>query len=625
MPLAQGGSDPTSWLGSTLEQAFLKFGVPDRLRVARGTEDWQDDVVFVYKDLELFWFKDRVWQVRVQSAYGVQLGDTAETVAALLGEPLHKRDKLLVYQLSGRAWPIRLRLGLDEAGRVLDLYIYRSDFRGCMAKVCLCLTGQTIAQDLEILEKYRSYIDLAELRVDFLDADERFYIRRFPELAGIPTILTVRRRGDGGCFAEGEGSRIVLLASGLAFADADRRRNFAYVDLEEDLDVPSLEEAARTFGTRIIRSFHEFQGMPENIASRILSLRRSGDEIAKVAVMPKNLGDLALMLRAAKESGDGEKIVLGMGPYGSVTRILAEKFGSFLSYTSPHPEFTVPSAAPGQLDPKELVELYRYRSIKASTRVFGIVGYPLLATSSPEIHNAAFKRANLDAVYLPFRTDSLSDFQELALELGVEGASVTIPFKEEVVPYLASRSAETEAISSCNTIVKTPSGWAGYNTDARGFSDSLLAFMGRKHLRGKKISIIGAGGVALSVASEIHRLGGRACVLNRTLVRAKLLAERYGFAWGSLDERGIELIDKYRDAIIQTTSVGMEGELDADPIELYHFRGKEYVMDLIYKPEKTQMLLRAEKAGCPILNGRNMLQRQAELQFKLFTGLDFPD
>lgn len=494
-----------------------------------------------------------------------------------------------------------------------------------MSKVCLCLTGKTIERDLQVLEKYRKWVDVVELRVDFLEPDERFHIRRFPELAGIPSILTVRRKVDGGHFVEGEGARIVLLASGLAYADADRRRNFAYVDIEEDLDVPSLEEAARTFGTRIIRSIHDFQGVPDDIPQRIRALRRNNDEIAMFAAMPHSLADVAKIFRVAKETPGEEKVIFGMGPFGVSTRILAERLGSVMSFTSPRDEKDLDCAGPGQLDPIELVETYRYRSLKPETRIFGIVGHPLTATASPDIHNPAFSRAGVNAVYVPFRTESLSDFFTLADEIELGGASVTIPHKESIVPFLNTRSVEVDAIGACNTIIRGPAGWSGYNADAAGFSDSLLAFMGKRHLRGKRVGIIGAGGVARAVAVEVHRLGGRACVLNRTPLRAKELAEPLKFAWGALDERGSELLDRYSDVIVQTTSVGMEPHVDADPIGLYRFSGREVVMDLIYKPEKTRMLLRAEAAGCAILNGRDMLDRQARSQFKLFTGTDFPD
>lgn len=494
-----------------------------------------------------------------------------------------------------------------------------------MAKICLCLTGKTLARDLEILEAYRSKVDLAELRVDYLDPPERFHIRRFPEMAGLPVVLTVRRRVDGGKFVEGEGARIVLLASGLAFADADRRRNFAYVDLEEDLDVPSLEEAARTFGTRIIRSCHDFQGVPPDLARRVRALRRSGDEIPKIAVMPRGLADVAAVFAASRECGDGERILLAMGPYGVPTRILAERAGSLMTYATPKGFPDLEPAGPGQLDPAELADVYRFRSVGKATAVYGIVGDPLAATSSPAIHNPAFGRAGVDAVYVPFRADGLDGFFALAEELDVQGVSVTIPYKESIIPRLRTRTAEVDSIGSCNTAVRSAAGWNGYNTDARGFSDSLLAFMGRTHLRGKRVAIIGAGGAARSVAAEVKRLGGRACVLNRTLVRAKEVAERFGFAWGCLDERGIDLMDGYSDVIVQTTSVGMTGCADDDPVALYRFRGREVVMDLIYSPERTPLLARAEASGCAVLNGRDMLERQARLQFKLFTGRDFPD
>ncbi len=494
-----------------------------------------------------------------------------------------------------------------------------------MAKICLCLTGSTIARNLEVLAKYRKWIDIAELRVDYLDPDERFHIRRFPSLAGVPTILTVRRKIDGGLYEEGEGARIVLLASGLVFADSDPRRNFAYVDLEEDLDVPSLEEAARTFGTRIIRSFHDFQGVPDKLTERIQALRRSGDEIAKAALMPKGPADVARVFAAARDSGVPEKVIIAMGPYGCPTRVLAERIGSVFTYTSPRDEPGMECAGPGQNDPRELSEIYHFKALKAKTRIFGIIGSPLSATSSPAIHNAGFAKCGLDAVYLPIRTEDLNEFSVLAKELELEGFSVTIPHKEAIIPRLAVPSADVEAIGACNTVIRTPERWIGYNTDAPGFSESLLAFIGRKNLRGKRISVIGAGGVARAVAYELRRLGGKACILNRTVVRAKDLANQYGFQWGALDDRYTNMIERFNDIIIQTSSVGMEGEIDADPIALYRFSGRELVMDLIYKPEKTKLLRRAEAAGCPILNGRDMLERQAKLQFRLFTGLDYPD
>jgi 3-dehydroquinate dehydratase/shikimate dehydrogenase len=84
------------------------------------------------------------------------------------------------------------------------------------------------------------------------------------------------------------------------------------------------------------------------------------------------------------------------------------------------------------------------------------------------------------------------------------------------------------------------------------------------------------------------------------------------------------MIEKYSDIIIQTSSAGMEPNVNQDPLEFYKFSGRETVMDLIYKPEKTLCLKRAEKAGCSILSGRDMFNRQARIQYSHFLNKEFP-
>ena len=492
-----------------------------------------------------------------------------------------------------------------------------------MAKICLCLTAKTISRDLEILNKYRKFTDLVELRVDCLDPDERLLIRRFPELAGLPVILTIRRDIDGGHFTGGEGARVKLLARGLAYANADRRFNFAYVDIEEDFDVPSLEEAARTFGTRVIRSCHNLKGVIDDIPAKIKSMQRAGDEIVKVAVMVKSTSDVLRVFKAAKTCAGQEKILICMGHYGIYSRILAERFGSFLSYSSALSESEVPGAA-GQIDVKELAELYRFRKITKKTKVFGIAGNPLKASISPWFFNTVFGIENADAVYVPFPTDSIAELLRLARGLEVEGLSITVPHKEAVLREISDWSEAVHSIGACNTINRLQDGWFGENTDCTGFSDSLLNFLNKKNLKHQKITIIGAGGAARAVAAEVHRLGGKALILNRTVQKAKDIASLYNFQWRGLDKNGIEMTAKYSDIIIQTSSVGMEGYEASDPLETYTFTGKEAVMDLIYTPAETPFLKRAAAAGCRTINGYDMVIRQACLQYVSFMGKEIP-
>jgi 3-dehydroquinate dehydratase/shikimate dehydrogenase len=508
------------------------------------------------------------------------------------------------------------------------------------AKICLCLTGKTLKRDLQVIEKYRKYIDLVELRVDCLDPPERFNLRPFPEQADIPVILAIRRKEDGGNWSGGESARITLLAKGLAFAQADRRRNFAYVDLEEDISIPGIEEAARAFGTRIIRSFHNIQGTDSDLSAKIRGLRRFGDEIAKVSVMANTLSDVQRLWQTAKNLQNMEKILISMGPLGVSTRILADRLGSYLTFTSAKDELGFPQAAPGQIDPKDLVECYRFRSLDAQkkkgekTALFGITGYPLTTTDSPKLHNARYARDSLDAVYLPFPAATITDFLSLADEIGLRGASVTVPHKEAILPHLAFASPEVKRIGACNTIVRRPDGWHGYNTDAEGFSSSLLAFIygedsgitdkqrAKRSLRGKKITVIGAGGAAKAIVAEIHRLKGKALILNRTPANAAELASRHGFHWGCFDESAAVRAAAFNDIIIQTTPIGMDGDT-GDPFPLYRFTGRELVCDIIYKPERTPFLRRAQEAGCRVLNGYDMLIRQAIGQHRLF--FDLPE
>ena len=492
-----------------------------------------------------------------------------------------------------------------------------------MAKTCLCLTKKTIAQNLELLNKYRKFTDLAELRVDCLDPDERLHMRRFPELAGLPVILTIRRSVDGGYYNGGEGARVKLLATGLAYANADRRFNFAYVDIEDDFDVPNLEEAARTFGTRIIRSCHNLDGVIDDIPAKIKSMKRVGDEIVKLALFVKSTNDVLRVYLASKEFKDPDKILICTGHYGVYSRILAEKFGSFLTYSSALAESEV-LAASEQVDIRELDELYHFRKITKQTKVYGIAGYPLKTTVSPWFFNTIFALENTDAVYVPFPVDSIIDFMKLAKELDIQGLSITMPCKEAVLPYLVKSSDIVQSIGACNTMFRFSDGWFGDNTDNSGFSESLLKFLNRKNLRFKKITIIGAGGAARSVAAEIFRLGGKALILNRTVQKARNIAQKYKFRWGGLDGQGAEIMSRYNDIIIQTSSAEMDGNETSAPLDFYTFTGREDVMDLIYAPAETPFLKRAAAAGCRTINGFDMVIRQASLQYSKYFGAEIP-
>jgi hypothetical protein len=120
--------DPSLLIGATIEQIFQKFGPPQSVYSVRGQEAWQDDVVFVYHGFDIYWFKNRVWQIACTQGYGISIGESIDKVLAILGQPLNRQENALIYQLPTKAWPVRLRIGVTEQGTVQSLYVYRADF-----------------------------------------------------------------------------------------------------------------------------------------------------------------------------------------------------------------------------------------------------------------------------------------------------------------------------------------------------------------------------------------------------------------------------------------------------------------------------------------------------------------
>ncbi len=492
--------------------------------------------------------------------------------------------------------------------------------------ICLTLTGKTLQEDAELVEKYASYIDLVELRVDHLNEEEQLYVRRFPSMIRVPCILTIRRENDGGKFRSGEFARTALFGRALSFADPNPAKNFAYVDFEEDFHIPGLQDGVQAFGVKIIRSCHDFSGSVTNLRARFESMRKTSFEIPKVAVMPKNLSDVEKLYLESSAISDIDHIVVAMGNLGISSRILAKKFNSYLTYTSPCETLTNTSEI-GHLDPITLNELYNFRNLNDRTRIFAVTGYPLKKTSSPMIHNSGYRAHDMNRVFVPLPSTSIEESLTFAESFGIDGLAVTVPYKESVISFLDNIDSEVGEIGACNTVVKEYSQWVGHNTDAYGFSRALCEFLGVKKLSRRKVAIIGAGGAAKAIAYAIKQLGGKACIFNRTLSHAKYIADRYGFEYATLEEQSAGLLDRYSDIIVQTTNVGMNSaenpNKENNPIWFYQFKGTENLFDIVYTPEVTPVMKVARAAGCNVCNGFKMLTYQGYRQFKYFTGVDY--
>ncbi len=472
--------------------------------------------------------------------------------------------------------------------------------------ICLTLSGNSLKENVLEVEQNLEYIDLCELRLDTLTTEDQKKASQFPSMVNIPVVATFRRPEDGGRSSVSEKTRRSILFDAL---DGD----FAYIDIEDDVKKCELEDKARERKIKIIRSFHDYKGIPTDIFGKIANLSKRGD-VVKIAVMTKGIQDILTLLNIKKELGNVPKIIIGMGPFGVPTRILYKKFGSILTFAGNT------EVAPGQLTPKELKTVYGADKVNEATAIYGIIGNPVLHTMSPRIHNPGFRGIRYNAIYTPFLVDDIRTFFVLAEELQLRGFSVTIPHKMSVLSYLGNISREVKQIGSCNTVVRMPQLWKGINTDYYGFLATITTELEKGEI--KNALVVGAGGASKAIVWALRNQGINVTILNRTLSHAQSLATNVLCAYDALDNA--KEYEGKVDLIVQTTSVGLAPTTGFSPIEGFKFTGKEICYELIYEPKVTKFLSDALKAGCRVHYGSEMLIAQGMLQFETFTGYHYP-
>ena len=117
-----------SYIGMTLTEVIENLGVPRTVAIARGEEIWQDDVVFQYSTVELYIYRDRVWQIKPVSSHGISSRDSKMVVLLTLGDTAQDFDDYVLMPITGGNWPLMLRVNFNDAGQVTAIYIYRPDF-----------------------------------------------------------------------------------------------------------------------------------------------------------------------------------------------------------------------------------------------------------------------------------------------------------------------------------------------------------------------------------------------------------------------------------------------------------------------------------------------------------------
>lgn len=418
---------------------------------------------------------------------------------------------------------------------------------------------------------------------------------RFLNPLPLRLIATCRRKQDGGDFHGTESQRLRVLERIAPLVD------FVDVELGAHPDIPAA---------RIIRSYHDFRGVPDfaAIASR---MRAEKHHLLKIVGTARCLAD-NLRAREFLAAAGGNATAFLMGPLGVPSRLLVHAWGGRVSYCSLQGD----ALAPGMLSLNRFINLYRGHRANARTRIFGVLGAHVEHSLSPWIHNTWLCKRNIDAIYLPLKAVDFADFVAFAAGQPLAGVSVTIPFKEDAARACSELEGNARRAMACNTLLLPGNTMHGSNTDGPGFLADLRKRIGRRP-RGMHALVLGAGGSARAVADTLVRAGATVSIWARNTTKAHAMAAQCGATVLNANSAGdFELV-------INATPCGMAGKLENQtalpwPRLKCLLAAHALVYDLVYAPPRTKLLRQAASAGFQVSNGWGMLVEQAALQARLF-------
>jgi 3-dehydroquinate dehydratase/shikimate dehydrogenase len=448
-----------------------------------------------------------------------------------------------------------------------------------------------------------------ELRLDWLrsDAERSRFLNwlktNTPKKATF--LATCRRR-------EGRGKLAGDVERELYWLMQAREAGCQWCDLEVETVRKLPDESVREYPVppRVLLSVHDFKRTPV-LPRSVSPPAHGGADAVKIAAKANTIADSVRLLKLARRSKNF--VAVPMGEAGLPARVLALREGSALAY-APVAEAT----APGQVSLEEIIHLYRAHALNRRTRVYGVIGDPVGHSLSPLLHNTGFVARHVDAVYLPFLVRQLGDFLAAVPEFGVRSFSVTLPHKQTILKHLKECEPLAAEIGAVNTVmVRSDGSLYGCNTDYVG----VLRVLEKKlRIKGSRALIFGAGGSARAAAFALKRAGAVVAICARREIAAKELARAVG---GEVVPRRA-LRTEYFDVILNATPLGMHPRDRTSPLAPGELHCR-IVMDLIYRPQRTQLLKIAAKKGIATVSGVEMFLAQGMAQWEIWTGRRAPE
>jgi 3-dehydroquinate dehydratase/shikimate dehydrogenase len=482
-----------------------------------------------------------------------------------------------------------------------------------LPKVCLALSGDTVEELLSTAESMARDNPFIELRLDYLKQPLAALskIHRFLETHQYVTaIATCRRVENGGKF---KGS----LASQLEILTKAHAAGCQLLDLELESAIKAKPEAVARLRSHagLILSFHDFRAT-RNLDDTLEKMLKIPADFYKVVSTATTLSDNVTMMKFLQTYSDKHTLIgLCMGEQGVISRVLGVRAGSTFTFGAVDPSAGL-KTAPGQISARELQSVYRIDQVDAATRIYGVAGDPVEHSLSPVIMNTALRRENFNGVYLPLHTKTLKDLIHCVRGIPLHGLSITMPYKQAILPHLDNTDAHTTQVGACNTVVRGAEGKLyGFNTDITGVIRPLEQ---RLSIEKARVLVLGAGGAARAAVFGLRERGAEVWILNRTSVKAQKLARQ-------AKAKTIKRTDLRKisfDVIINATPVGMGNTRDC-PLRDEEIQAR-VVFDMVYDPVETHLLQVARSKGFAVIPGVEMFVQQAARQFEIWTGKPAP-
>ncbi len=490
--------------------------------------------------------------------------------------------------------------------------------RSRLGKVCVAITGATSADLIEKANAVVKDTPFLEFRLDYLEKPALAVppIKEFLEVNNAATVIaTCRRTEFGGKFEGSSAAEFdVLLKAGQAGCHI--------LDLEleaaETLKKGDLQKLRET-GAALMLSHHNFKETKDldGIFARMEPFR---PDLYKIIPTARTLSDNVTLLRFVERVSDHAGIVgVCMGEAGIISRVLSLRAGSAFTFSSTN---AGEETAPGQIAARTLVETYRVGEVDAATRIYGVAGNPVSKSLSPLMMNTAFRRETVNAVYLGLQTAKVADLVSVIKDIPLQGVSITMPHKQDILPYLEHMDPLSKKIGACNTVLRAQDGnLYGFNTDVSGIIAPLEK---RMSLQGAKVLVLGAGGSGRAAVFGLREKGADVFILNRTPETATKLARQAGAKVFKRESFTSKKDPASFDVIINSTPVGMAGNKGAPILSPEELRTK-YVFDLVYNPADTPLIRMARQQNLNVITGVEMFVQQGARQFEIWTGKPAPE